>query len=500
MPTTTLIRQATTAATAALLALTAAGAARLAAQQTRPAEDGSTAAAHAPAGATRAAPPAGPSALPPDSVIQRLLDARVKLLSGAGIVAGVVDANGARFLSAGTLDGPGTPAPDAGTVFEIGSVTKTFTATLLADMVRRGEVRLDQPVAALLPDSVRVPQKDGRAITLLDLATQSSGLPRLPTNLRPADVEDPYGGYTVADLYRFLDGYTLPRDPGAQYEYSNLGVGLLGLALARRADTSYEALVRARIAGPLGMKDTRITLTSGERARLAPGHNAAGDTVANWDMATLAAAGGLRSTAHDMLRYLEAALAADTMAPVARDLAMARLPRRPTPVPATRIGLVWMVRDGDDGVRVVWHNGETGGYHAFVGYQPGRRVGVIMLSNSATGADDIGLHLLDATIPLVPPPPPARHTVVQLTPTQLDAYVGRYQLAPGVALTIARADDRLSAQITGQGALPIFAEGGDRFFYKVVDATLEFRRDASGAVTSLVLHQNGRDIEGQRTP
>lgn len=439
-----------------------------------------------------------PIALPPDPTIQSLMEARLKLLPYSGMVVGLIDADGERMLSAGTFNGAETPTPDAGTLFEIGSVTKTFTATLLADMVRRGEVRLDEPVSELLPDSVHVPQRDGRQITLLDLATQSSGLPRLPANMHPANVEDPYADYSVAQLYAFLSSFELPRDPGAKYEYSNLGVGLLGLALARRADTSYEALVRTRIAEPLGMPDTRVDLTSAEHDRLAPGHNAAGDTVPNWSLPTVAGAGALRSTLHDMMRYLAANMQADTTTALGRDMRVAQVSRRSTDAPATRIGLVWMVRDTNN-TRIVWHNGGTGGYHAFIGFDPTRHVGVVMLINNTRGADDLALHLLDPSVAISPPPPPPPHrTAVPLTPVQLRPYVGRYAIAPGATLTVTLLHEQLFVQLTGQQPLPIYAESDGHFFLKVVDATLDFVRDDDGNVTAAVLHQNGRNVTAQR--
>ena len=168
-------------------------------------------------------------------------------------------------------------------MFEIGSITKVFTAAILADMVARGQVRLDDPVAQLLPATVKVPSRNGRRITLLDLATQSSGLPRLPTNFAPKDSANPYADYGDQQLYDFLSGYELPRDPGATYEYSNLGMGLLGHALARKAGMSYEQLVSRRVLAPLGMKETAITLSPALRPRLVPGHGDTGQVVAAQD-------------------------------------------------------------------------------------------------------------------------------------------------------------------------------------------------------------------------
>src|SRR5205823_14852796 len=143
----------------------------------------------------------------------------------------------------------------------IGSISKVFTSLLLSDMVQRGEVALTDPIAKYLPAGVKVPERGGRSITLVDLSTHTSGLPRLPSNLNPKDQSNPYADYSVEQLYQFLSSYTLPRDIGAMYEYSNLGGGLLGHVLARRAGTDYETLMVSRIAGPLNMSSTRIVLS-----------------------------------------------------------------------------------------------------------------------------------------------------------------------------------------------------------------------------------------------
>jgi CubicO group peptidase (beta-lactamase class C family) len=177
-----------------------------------------------------------------------------------------------------------------------------------------------------------------RASPLLDLTTQVSGLPRQPANLSPRDSTNPYADYSVQQLYTFLSGYELTRDIGAEYEYSNLGVGLLGHALALKAGMSYEELVRRRILAPLGMRETAITITPALRSRLAPGHDAEGNVVANWDLPTLAGAGALRSTARDMLIFLAANL--DSMAtPLSRTLRQTHAARHSTNNPDLQIGL-----------------------------------------------------------------------------------------------------------------------------------------------------------------
>ena len=211
---------------------------------------------------------------PSDAEIRAILVERIdKLQQGVGIVAGVVTPEGRRFVSYGTFGvADSRPvAPDS--VFEIGSVTKVFTSLLLADMVQRGEVSLDDPVAKYLPAEVKVPERGGKKITLVDLATHTSALPRLPSNLAPKDASNPYADYSVEQLYGFLSGYELTRDIGSKMDYSNLGVGLLGHALARRTGMDYETLVRNRITGPLKMDDTGIRLSAAMKKRLAKGHN-----------------------------------------------------------------------------------------------------------------------------------------------------------------------------------------------------------------------------------
>src|SRR5579859_856747 len=187
-----------------------------------------------------------------------------------GMVVGTIGPSGREVVAYGKRAKDGPPV-DGDTFFEIGSITKVFTSLLLADMVERGEVTLDTPIAKLLPESVKVPSRNGKQITLLDISMQVSGLPRLPSNFHPADAGNPYADYDTAKLYEFLSGYTLTRDIGAKYEYSNLAVGLLGHALARKAGLTYEQLLRKRILDPLGMNDTTITLTSDQRKRLAAG-------------------------------------------------------------------------------------------------------------------------------------------------------------------------------------------------------------------------------------
>src|SRR5579864_7247434 len=209
------------------------------------------------------------SVLSTDEIREILVKRIDQQKQAVGIVVGVIEPNGHRVVAYGNLANEDPRALDGDTIFEIGSVTKVFTSLLLADMVNRKEVALDDPAARYLPEHVRMPERSGKPITLLELSTHRSGLPPLPSNMKLT----PNAGYSVNDLYEFLSGYTLPRDPGSEFEYSNLGAGLLGHLLACHAGTDYESLIRSRITRPLGMPDTGITLSSSMQQRMATGHN-----------------------------------------------------------------------------------------------------------------------------------------------------------------------------------------------------------------------------------
>jgi CubicO group peptidase (beta-lactamase class C family) len=429
---------------------------------------------------------------PSDSALKAALQQRVASKSGVGIVVATVEkGRSPRVVTAGNS---GSAAPlDGNTVFEIGSITKVFTTALLADMVQRGEVRLDDPISKYLPTTVRVPSRGGKQITLIDLATQSSGLPRLPNNLKPANMMNPYADYTVQNLYDFLSSYELPRDIGSQFEYSNLGVGLLGHVLALRAGKSYEALLTERVIEPLRMRDTRIMFTPEMREHLAPGHDAGGAVVANWDLRTLAGAGALRSTANDMAKFLAANLDS-TMGPVARALAFAHVPLRDAGSPQMKIGLAWLTLD-QFGTPVVWHNGGTGGYHSFIGFDQAHGRGIVILTNQSANIDDIGMHALDTRFPLTVV---REHKEITLDPAIFDSYVGVYQLAPNFEIAITKEGASLFAQATAQPKYQIFPESEIEFFFKVVDAQIIFVKGPTGSVDQIILNQGGARIPGKR--
>src|SRR5688500_7867389 len=313
----------------------------------------------------------------PDTAIAAILRERVESGKTPGIIVGVLDAAGMRFVSHGT-GAPGPAVLDSTTLFEIGSITKVFTSAVLADMAARGEGAIEDSIAKHLPAGVRAPASVGRPITLADLATHFSGLPRLPNNLSPRDMANPYVDYTPDKLYAFLSAHTPARAPGARFEYSNLGVGLLGHLLALRAGSDYETLVRTRVLSPLRMSNTKITLTPADRARLAAGHNAGGQVAPPWDLASLQGAGALRSTAADMLRFLSANIAAHgdsaSNRPLARALRLTHQPRHNLGAAGADIGLGWGIATTRSGAKIFSHDGGTGGHRSFAAFDPDRRV------------------------------------------------------------------------------------------------------------------------------
>ncbi len=436
---------------------------------------------------------------PSDGEIRAILSDRIDALhQNVGIVVGIVDANGRRFVSYGNFSVKDPRPVGNDTVFEIGSTTKVFTSTILADMVQRGEVSLDDPVAKYLPADVKMPQRGGKQITLIDLSTHTSGLPRMPSNFAPRDIDNPYADYTVANLFQFLSSYELTRDIGSQFEYSNLGVGLLGQALARRAGMDYEALVRARVTGPLKMESTRIALSPEMKSRLAPGHNEARQPAANWDLPTFAGAGALRSDGRDMLTFVAANLGY-VESPLGPAMAAMTKVRRAVSGPQSDIALGWIAAKREGRV-IYWHNGGSGGYRCFMGFDPKSRVGVVVLSNMSTraGVDDIGLHLLDSSLPLAKLSRLATHREITLDPKILDRYTGVYQFVPGLALTFTREGVHVFAQLTNQPKFEIFAEAEKEFFIKAVDAQITFESGTEGRATAVTLHQNGRDQKAKR--
>ncbi|MEO5799300.1 MAG: serine hydrolase [Gemmatimonadales bacterium] len=430
-----------------------------------------------------------------DGALQAIFTRWVAEHRVVGMIAGRIIGKTTSSITAGTRHTGRDDAMTDSTLFEIGSITKVFTGTLLADMVLKGEVALDDPVSRYLPGWT-IPAFKGQQITLLDLATQSSALPSIPDDFKPANPLDPYADYTESRLVAFLGRYQLTRAPGARYEYSNLGMGLLGRALAERARKPYEVLIRERILAPLGMADTRIDLTADDLRRSAGGHNDQLLATADWHLPAFLAAGALHSTVPDLLRFA-AAVRDTTRGPLAKALAFAIRPRRMYNG-VDSIGLAWhhIHVDGND---VVWHNGGTGGFRTWFGVNIATQRAVVVLNNANVPMDGIAISLLRGQPPLAPP---VRDVVREITlpAAALSRFVGRYELAPNFVIAVTQDEEGLWAQATGQSRLRVYPSASATFFFKVVKAELQFEVDSTGAVSGVTLRQNNASMPGRKLP
>ncbi len=418
--------------------------------------------------------------------LQAALDRRVAGVPGTGIVVVVIDHGVQKIYAAGSA-GNGR-AVDVHTLFEIGSVTKTFTATALAAMDLEGSVRLNDPISDYLPSGIKAPSKDGKTITLAQLAEQRSGLPRLPANMRDAGGDDPYADYTLSDMYAFLNGYALTRDPGGAYEYSNYGVGLLGQLLANRAGTSYPQLLSRTVLDPLGMSETTFAATgTPDPAALAVGHDLGGAAVPAWHEQSILPAGGILSSAGDMLKFLRCNMGEGSLA---RACLFAQQPRAQGQ-PGHQIGLVW---DVNSSTGVVGHDGATNGFLAMIAISGDRQTGVVALSNGPVVAD-IAAHAMDPSYPVASCPPS-----VASAKTKRTSYVGVYcNASGGITFTVDTTQNRdeLSIALVPQPPLIFDRIDADTYYAAAVGATFKFYREGRDVVGARLM-QSGQTIPAVR--
>ena len=424
--------------------------------------------------------------------IRVFLQQRAEVEKPGGIVVGLVDEHGSSIVSWGKLEN-GTGRPVAGdTLFSIGSVTKTFTALLLQDMIARGEMKLHDPVAKYLPQSVKMPTRNGKEITLRQLVIHTSGLPANPDNLGPS-----WADYRADQLYAFLSGYKLRHDPGARYHYSNLGASLLGHVIALKAGTNYESLVVDRICRPLRMNDTLITLTPELKARfVGPDDNRS---------PVFYAQGGLRSTANDLLKYVSAMLGL-TRTSLTPLIEKTHEVHDQSGAPTQNLSS-WFVVSDPQGRKFVLHDGDAGACSSFVVFDESRRRGVVVLCSpgDANGVADIGRVLIESEWQ-----GDGRPKATNVSTQVYAAYVGQYQRSgvantpslPGIGIRLE--GGRIIAQATGPRSWPMRAllpgvegellpESETRLFGRLSGIPITFSRDARDKVSGLTV-QFGSDI------
>lgn len=387
---------------------------------------------------------------------------------------------------------------DAGSHYEIGSITKVFTGIVLAREVVEGNVELEDPFIDYLPDGVAAPESEpARLIRLGHLAAHTSGLPRLPANFTVKDMADPYAAYTRDDLWKAVPGFTLSSAPGAQYAYSNLGAGLLGELLAHRRAMTYEQLIDTLILEPAGMDETVITLAPDQN--LVQGHTVDLVETGPWHFACMQGAGALRSTAGDMLDFAELVLdvlsnnetGVDPMLADAIRLSVQPVHENPD---GSKVALGWHI--STEGW--LWHNGETGGFHSFLAINPDNHTAAVILCNTATGVvDALGARVMRILAGEEVDPIEVR-TAANVPQKQIDRILGRYAAPSGFSIRVFERDGMVFAQAFGQPAFRIYPESHERYFLRAVDAEIAFDLSDLGPASSLTLFQGGRETVLQR--
>jgi CubicO group peptidase (beta-lactamase class C family) len=395
-----------------------------------------------------------------------------------GISVGVLDEGGSQTFCYGKLDRNGTNLVDSDTLFEIGSITKVFTATLFAEMVVKGEIGLEDPLSKHLPAGVVIPTFGGYEITLLQLATHTSALPRDDDRFYQL-------GYAESDLYRFLSTVALKRSPGSQYEYSNLGMAILGFVLTRKTGLDYETLLQERICHPLGMTSTWSSPPGNEKFRLVTPHDGAVNATGLMGFPhNLCGAGAIVSSTRDMLTFVQAA-SGMTDSPLKPAFALALQPRSVSGLQDRHwIGLAWGVT-GDGGTLAIGHGGATYGCATNIIFDPTRKKAVVVLTNSrgfTNTKDDVAIlayNLLvgEKTLPM------------DRADLALHAGTYRYVNAPDRQLTISMDGDCLFL-LDGGIRRKLFPDAPHGFFLASSDERVDFEM-ADGIVPSGLILRHG---------
>lgn len=348
-----------------------------------------------------------------DDAIRTILRRRIEVEKRTvGMAVCVVTPGRKRFVTWGRERVEDARPVSSDTVFEIASVTKVFTALLLADMVRHGELALDDPVANHLPRDFHVPAVEGHQITLADLATHTAGLPRFPPfpASSPSSFFDAMSRYSVEEFKAWLASFHPQHPSGTHWEYSNAGYTLLGMALAHRGGRSYETLLRMRVIDPISLRETTFHPQPAMAPRLAESHDSALKPMPPMKTGIFAAAGGLLSTPRDMARFA-AAILPGSDSPIAANEQLLLTVRRPAPPIRGMQALAWEVLNAPGGA-FLSKDGVSFGQAASMVLDPDSRIAIVVFSNTVPdlrpsapsgggiGAADIARHLLRPKIPL----------------------------------------------------------------------------------------------------
>ncbi|MEP2788646.1 MAG: serine hydrolase [Kangiellaceae bacterium] len=414
---------------------------------------------------------------------------------GATVV--LIEHGKTEYLNFGLTNQQDNTATTSSALFEIGSISKTFTSIALASMVKEGKVKLNDPVQKYLPSKVKIPTRNGKVITLESLANHTSALPRLPSNMPYNDPLDPYADYTIELMYEFLNNYQLTRDIGEKLEYSNLAVGLLGHALSLIDGKSYQQMITDRVLIPLSMSNTFVDVPASHASQQSDGHDAGLNKTKHWKLPALAGAGALNSNAKDMALYLGANLnpsKALRQTSLIEAISLSHQKTIDAKKHGASVGLGWFIAEHKNG-SYLWHNGGTGGFRSFMGFDQENQRGIIILENSANGMDNIGNAILTGNLAKLKSDILEVHS---LDENQLSKFVGHYELAPGMIMTVTQKRQQLFIQLTGQANYPVYAKSDLEFVYRVVEAKVKFELNEKGESVSLTLFQGGAETKAKR--
>ena len=425
--------------------------------------------------------------------IRQLLNSEIAARQAAGLVVGVIGPAGRMVISEGAADlATGGPI-GAETPLYVESTAKTLTGLLLADMAERGEVRLDDPVDLYLPAGEHLPQQGGRKITLTDLATHTAGLPRGESGVAFEALDH----YPAERMRHYLEGFQLTREPGAAFEYSDLGTALLGEVLARRAGMDFEQLLRTRIVQPFGLSRTTTRASGALSAAMPMEYDSSlqprGRGGPQFDHPWIPSF-GLYSTVDDMLKLLETQLG-DRPNPLAAASARAREIRRPAG-PGAEQSLAWEVRRlGPPGSEVFGGGGSSKTMMVYLVFRPDTRTGVVVYSNARTALDPVDIGLWVLTGRPVPPPsaaiPAGPQVAIAVPGATLAGYVGRYRLTPQMVLSITARGERLFGAVNDNPQTELYGSSPTHFFARTVNAQVDFQVGEDGRATGLALRLNG---------
>lgn len=385
-------------------------------------------------------------------------------------------------------------SPNDETRYEIGGISKAFTGILLASAVQHREVRLKTPAAELMPPGVTMPNYRDQKISLLQLATHRSGLPRLADNMPFSQPTDPYIDYPSVLAAEFLNKHKLQRAPGTHYEYSNFGMSYLGYLLTQKSGAkSYNALLQDRLTGPLKMSSTNVGIANKD-SNLAIGHTSKGVEANPWHWADMPGAGGICANIADMNRFMIANLKpADDQVGHSIELAFQK---HADPIGHEfAMGLGWSIaRDGQTRFR----NGQTGGYSAAIFINRDLNLGVCVLANSACSSiTGLAEQLIQMKAGMTVRSPSSEKTV-RVNADLMDRYTGRYQLAPDFIFDVRRDGAKLMVGVTNQPTAQVYPRSKTEWFYKQVEASLVFSDLKDGKAQSLTLLQLGHRQKASR--